>query len=935
MLFSIATQMRYPTFAAICLAALGMSMLCPSPAYAAPQETRAEQSAAEPPGAAEIVDALRDNPEALREVKAQAARYLQSKGQDVQPADISDGALFSRIENDPELRGFLTEAAKSRGLLKGDGEKQGPPAAVKSPRPARPAAEAEKEEKPHNPDAVGGMSHRNSPYEHLQALRDLYTQITPQGAPLARFGIDVFRRGAGNIESLPSDLPAGSDYVLGSGDGVEISLWGGVSQHFSRTIDREGRVALPEAGPLLLSGLTLGDARARIAAALAPQFRNTRVDVSLSRLRTVRVYVVGDVEHPGAYDISSLSTPLNALAAAGGASERGSLRFIRHYRGKRLLADVDLYDLLLKGVQSDVTRMEPGDTLLIPPVGPQVTVAGMVRRPAMYEIRNEKSLAETLELAGGALTSATLGQIVIDRIEAHERRTTISLKLPGGDGKNSRAAATPVAGGPRGSGPNSVDAPPTVPGDAVPGASPVREALAEFAVQDGDYVTIAPILPYSERTVYLEGHVFRPGRYAFRDGMQLQDLLHSYQDMLPEPAAHAELIRLEAPDFRPVTLDFNLIETLKGGRNIPLQPFDTVRVFGRYEIDSPKVVIAGEVLRPGEYPLSNTMTASELVRMAGGFKRSAMPETADVATYAVENGKKVLVAHKNVEIAKALAGDRSSDLVLQPGDILTVHSLTGYGDIGASVKITGEVAFPGVYGIQSGERLSSVLKRAGGFRPTAYAAAAVLERSEVRTFAEKSRADLIRRIETASASVKVNPAGGGQEQLLAMQAMQEQQQHIVSRLRGDPVSGRLVIQITSEIAQWENTAEDVEVRPGDTVVVPRRPEFVLVSGQVYNPLAISYTPGRTVASYLRAVGGTTDIANKGATFVVRANGSVLPMKGKGMFSKNPFNTPLQPGDTVVVPEKIFGMGSTFWKRLLETAQIASGMAIAGRVVAGF
>jgi len=189
---------------------------------------------------------------------------------------------------------------------------------------------------------------------------------------------------------------------------------------------------LPEAGPVVVAGLTLERAQKLIQDALIPQFRNARVDVTIARFRTVRIYVVGDVQRPGAYDVSSLSTPMNALYAAGGPTAVGSLRILRHFRSKQLVGEVDLYDFLLHGVRGDGERLEPGDTLLVPPVGVQVAVSGMVRRPAIYELRNETKLSEVLDLAGGLLVSAAMREVKVERIEEHEQRISMSVHVPEG-----------------------------------------------------------------------------------------------------------------------------------------------------------------------------------------------------------------------------------------------------------------------------------------------------------------------------------------------------------------------------------------------------------------------------------------------------------------------------------------------------------------------
>src|SRR5580704_1517435 len=235
-----------------------------------------------------------------------------------------------------------------------------------------------------------------NPFADIPSLYDMYVQASAWQHPAERFGLDAFRNGVNHPDAVPMDLPVGPDYVVGTGDSLAIDLWGGISQRLVRLVDREGRVALPETGPLLVSGKNLGEVQLEVQRALRTQFENVSADVSLSRLRTVRVYVVGDVAEPGAYDISSLSTPLNALFTAGGVTSRGSLRALRHSRGNQAVEQVDAYDLLLHGVRSDLKRLENGDTLLVPPMGPQVTVEGMVRRPAVYELLNETSLAEVL-----------------------------------------------------------------------------------------------------------------------------------------------------------------------------------------------------------------------------------------------------------------------------------------------------------------------------------------------------------------------------------------------------------------------------------------------------------------------------------------------------------------------------------------------------------
>jgi protein involved in polysaccharide export with SLBB domain len=756
------------------------------------------------------------------------------------------------------------------------------PRIVPSPRPTDISADEPRE------------IQQRDPYG-LESLHDLYTQIPSNGGRLRRFGSDAFLLGTGNSNELPMDLPAGPDYVLGPGDNLVVNMWGGYSNRLNLTVDRQGQIALPEAGTVTLDGLTISQAQNAIQKALGQQFQGEHVEISLGRLRSVRIYVVGDVQRPGAYDVSSLSTPLSALYAAGGPTSRGSLRILRQYRGTKLVRQIDLYDFLLKGVRSDADRLLPGDTLLIPPVGPQVTVEGMVHRPAIYELNGEQTLNQVLDLAGGVLITGSLKQINVERVETNQKRSMLSLDLP----DNQEIAEKEIAG---------------------------------FHVQGGDDVVISQILPYNQQAVYLEGHVFRPGKYPYYEGMTINDLLHSYQDVMPEPADHAELVRLQPPDFRPEAISLNLPDVLMGNDPIKLQPYDLVRVFSRYEADAPTVSIRGEVLHPGIYPLSEGMRVTDLVRIAGDFNRSAYRDVADLSSYTVVGGQSVMINHSEINLKVAMAGDKTADVVLKPGDTLSIDQLSGWINIGASVTITGETLHPGSYGIVPGERLSSILKRAGGFLSDAYPQAATLERVQVRSLAEQARQQMILRVE--STSTQFNSATMSQQDLTAkQQSVDMQKEQVLARLRNSPASGRLVINISGDISKWEGTSVDIEMRPGDALHIPKLTNFVSVNGLVYNTVAISFVPGRDAGWYLTKAGGVASGGDKRAIYVIRADGSVVAHE-KSWISNTVLNIRMRPGDTIIVPEKII-TGSETFKDIIAAAQAFSTIALAAAAAGAF
>ena len=853
------------------------------------------------------------------------------------------------------------------------------------------------------------MVRRSNPYQGIPSLFDMYLQTAARPPAVERFGMQVFENGTRDLQTIPLDLPVGPEYVLGPGDGVSVDLWGGVSRRFYRIVDHEGRISLPEVGPVLVAGKSLGEVQESVQKTLRTQFRDVSADVSLSRLRTIRVYVVGDVIRPGAYDVGSLSTPLNALFAAGGPTGRGSLRILKHYRGSQLVQDVDVYDLLLHGVKGDMQRLENGDTVMAPPLGSEITVEGMVRRPAIYEMKDEKSLADAVALAGGLLPTATLRHIEVQRVVAHEKQTMLSLDIPQDDS-----------------------------------AEAAEKELESFQVKDGDRVRIFPIAPYNQDAVYLEGHVIRPGKYSFRQGMRVTDLIGTYRDLLPEPALqYGEIIRLSQPDFRPTVQSFSVAEALADPANAPiLQPLDTVQLFGRYDFENPPevsvlgdvrapgtyktsgdihlsdaihlaggllpdaetldaqvfrympdstlriinvkvssaldgspadnitltprdrvlihrnaaaadpatVYVKGEVAHPGRYPLTANMQISDLIRAAGGLKQSADTKTADLTHYVWRDDTQVTGEQQQIALADVLANnsgvkqvaDRTTsqntalqNTALNNGDVLAIRQVPGWEDLGASITIRGEVVHPGTYGIRPGEKLSSVIARAGGFSPAAYPYGAVLVRSEVQKLEQRSYGELVQRVREQQATLKLTAIStNDSDQKLSAESAFVQWQTALENLMSSPPTGRVTIQVSSNIHSWANTSRDITVRAGDMLIVPKRPSYVMVQGQVYGPTAVAYRPGRSARWYLTQAGGTTNMAYKRGIFVIRADGTVIGNHSSLWLTGDTLNVALQPGDMVVVPEKALG-GPPIWKTLFQNAQVLSSITTSAILAAAY
>src|SRR5712692_3420053 len=499
--------------------------------------------------------------------------------------------------------------------------------------------------------------------------------------------------------------------------------------------------------------------------------------------------------------------------------------------------------------------------------------------------------------------------------------------------------------------------------------------------------------------------------------MRVSDVISSYKDLLPEPSTeYAELIHLNAPDFRPSVESFDLAGVLADPSHAPvLHAMDTLRVFSRFDFQDPPrvsvmgdvrapgtyptagqihladaihlaggltsdaetadaqvfrylpdgqfkifsvglsqalagdplenivldsrdrllvhrnpsavepatVYIEGDVAKPGRYPLTTNMHVADLIRIGGGLKPSADPQSADLTQYAWSNGVKLSGEHKEIAISAALAGDSNSNTTLGNGDVVTIRQLPGWNDLGASIVLKGEVRHPGTYGIRPGERLSSVLERAGGFQPGAYPYGGVLQRSQVRELEAREQDTMILRIKAVESNLEQMPENDPRQKQ-AKEAALQQYRTTLEQLSANPPLGRVNIRISSNLNRWKNTPVDIEVRGGDTLTIPKKPSYNMVSGQVYNATAVSYRPGKSAKWYLSQAGGPTLLGDRKSIFVIRADGAVLGAKSS-LWSGESLNAVLQPGDTVVVPERAIG-GPIQWQTFFSAAQLASSVA---------
>ena len=584
--------------------------------------------------------------------------------------------------------------------------------------------------------------------------------LGPFGAPLRQYGYSMFATNVSTFAPV-DDNPVGPDYVLGPGDDLTINVWGAIDSTMIRTVDRNGRIVLPKVGDLRIWGLTFSQADRLIRDELARYFRGFSTSVTMGRLRTVSVHVVGEVCQPGVYTLSSLATVTNALYSAGGPTKLGSLREVRLLRSNIQVARIDLYDFLQRGDRARDYRLESGDTIFVPTVGDVVAVAGEVKRPAIYEVQTGTRLADVVTLAGGVTPTSYLKRVQIVRALPNAERSTLDVDLTAHYLKGDEAN------------------------------NPLINA--------GDLVLIHPADPRVYNIVKVEGAVRYPGAYELKPMMRIGQLLPA-EKLLPE--AYTE--RVEVARRRP---------------------------------DLTMEVVA-------------------------------------------------------VDLKKAWSGDPSQDLLLKPLDEVTVRTELR---AARTVTLNGQVVRPGIYTIADGEKLSSVLERAGGLTDRAFPKGAVFTRASLRKI-EQEQLDAFlktqeqRMLATASTTI----VGAEKEEVAAQQQALQARREALRLLSSKVVVGRMVLHL-DQPGRLKGSENDVILIDGDALSVPEPPDSVLVIGAVRSSTSVKHKEGAGVDYYINRVGGYSKEADKKDAHIVKADGSAIS-------SFTNIRT-IEPGDTVIVPPK--------------------------------
>lgn len=724
-------------------------------------------------------------------------------------------------------------------------------------------------------DLNNEMAARRHLQESVSSIEEIFSGRFPESISrsLKQFGYDLFNRQPASFTPL-EDVPVSYDYVVGPGDTFTINVWGSANFSHTVTVNREGNIFIPKVGNIKVWGDSWKDMSRKIRSRLSNFFSGIKVDISLEGIRMIDVYIIGEVEQPGAYSVPSTATPINALFYSGGPKKKGSMRNIKVVRNNEEIAQVDLYDFLIGG-KNPKQSLQSQDVILVPIIGSVAAVSGHVKRPAIYEVTDKTTVYDLLQLAGGLSFAGAVGRLSLERVAENKERVVKDIDIPENYASLKREDALKTDLGAK--------------------------------VLDGDMLQIFPVFDKFESTVFLRGHVKRPGGYEFKAGMRVKDLIPNFDVLLPEPyTSFIQIVRQVPPSDEKKALFTDLQKVFDGDSeaNLELQASDEVYIFSKDELNlRDKVSISGRVNQPGDYVFFDGMTLKDLILMAGNLTKDAYSGQAEIARYIVEK-EKLDFKRISVSLDAALEGDVTNNPVLYPKDKVFVRALPNW-ELENQIVLSGQVKFPGSYSFFKNERLSSVIKRAGGFTDQAFLPGAVFNRQSVKKMQERNLQDQIRRLEDAIVQEAISPQDAITEdekadakQTLALK------ETLVRNLKSAEVTGRMVIGL-EDLKHFEGGKHDIRLESGDTLSIPAIPSVVTVMGEVYNPTSIVYESGKTVSYYLEKAGGPASGADTESIFVIKADGSVISRRqDRGFLLRNFYQTEIQRGDSILVPKDI-------------------------------
>lgn len=710
---------------------------------------------------------------------------------------------------------------------------------------------------------VGGANTVDS----LQNKRtDNQDSVQHDDGKLKIFGADLFKNNSITFEpNLRMATP--SSYIIGPDDEILLDITGDNEASYSLPVSPDGMIKVEYVGQINVAGLSIAAAKSKIEQRLSgtyPAIRagRTNVSVTIGNIRTIRVTLTGAVTKPGTYSLPSLATVFNALYASGGPNKNGTYRQIQVIRGNRVVSTIDVYDFLANGIQQGNIRLQDQDIIHIPVYGARVQFEGEVKRPAIFETVVGESLSDILRYAGDFTENAYTAKIKILQTTGRERSVQ----------------------------------------------DVYSDQFANYTPKGGDQYIVEPILERYANRVSVLGAVFRPGIFGLEPGLTLKQVLEMADGVREDAFLERGIINRLKADNTSELINFNVREVLADTvADIPLKREDKIEIASIFDLrDEYKFTVQGEVRFPGDLPFSSNATLGDVIQKAGGLTEAAKNARVEIARRLKQRNVDDHSSSQTilVEIKDGILTDPT--ITLQPYDVVSVLGDAGF-RTQRQVTIEGEVLYPGIYTIsREDERISDIVKRAGGLTTYAYTEGASLKRtgmSKLKAEEKKEKERLKKELEKDSLDEEGNnkkkntdresDEGNSDNSNAKNTALAKVSQQGMSAEEVEP-SDLVGIELDKILAKPYEKG-DLLVLDGDIITVPKELETVKVIGEVLNPNNVVYVKGKNLKYYINQAGGFTDNALKKRVFVQYANGAV---KGKsGGYPE------VKPGAEIVVPKR--------------------------------
>jgi protein involved in polysaccharide export with SLBB domain len=776
---------------------------------------------------------------------------------DIRVNELTDAQIrqfINQVESSGLSEAQLEQVAQARGMSAGEIQKlrqrvdklkskEAGTSSVKKSSPALPDDEGFSNRTYDNADSDTSeiLNQKNKE----KVVRDAFGSLIPKV-----FGSDLFNSGGIRFEpNLRIATPR--NYIIGPDDQLLIDLSGDNEASYKLPVSPEGTIRVQYVGLISVGGLSIEQATSKIRSAMSgtyPSLRSgrTNVAINLGNIRSIKITLLGEVVKPGSYTLSSLSTVLNALSASGGPNDNGSFREIQVIRNNQIIATVDVYNFLLKGIQTGNVRLQDQDVINIPVYKARVEMSGEVKRPALFEVLAGESLQDVINFAGGFSNKAYTAKMKVLQNTDRERRIS------------------------------DVSA----------------DVFGSYRPSNGDKFVVEAILERFENRVEIVGAVFRPGQYALEDGLTLKHLIQKADGLTEDAFLNRGYVSRLNPDNTLALLSFDVSKILSGAEvDIALKREDKVTITSIFDLrEEYKVEIKGEVREPGAFEYAEGMTVEALIQMAGGFKEGATPNRIEIARR-IRNSDATSASARTSEVFTVnIPSDlkmKDTALYLRPFDIVSVRNSQGY-QVQQQVRVEGEVHFPGIYTItRKDERVSDIINRAGGLTALSFVEGASLKRPGADAD-DKSKDNFYSEEEI--------------RKLANLKRLQGQESEDTTQLIQDvrAVGSDLVGIDLKKIIKDPKSKFDLILEDGDVIRVPKLLQTVKVTGEVLRPINVIYRRGKGMREYISGAGGFTYNANKRGAYIQYANGSVDAVRKYLFFTSYP---PVKPGAEIFVPKR--------------------------------